>query len=328
MKKTKVQALAYGAVCTALTVLLSIMSLYVPFLSVPMIFFAGVPLMYVSIGCGSRMASLSAVVSILILFILTGNFLSAVFTGISNILPGVAAGYCLGHRREFKQTVFATSAFVMLGLFAELAWINASGGGNGLENLITGSIDNARTIVFSVLDGASELKGTDVTVIAEVLDEALGTAKGLIMLYMPSLLIGISAVIGYLITAIGIFMLSRLGVKNLGYTPFWAIDASRMMCFAAAALYLFSSFSNGTEVLSAGVKNLTALMLAYICVCGMSYVDFSVKKRIKSGYLRTLIYAGVFVFGYFLSGFVMYILTILGMIDGCFGLRHFNKAGE
>lgn len=328
MKNMKVKAIAEGAVCAALTVLFSVISMYVPFLAVVSFFFAGAPIIYISVKCGSKAAIVSAAAAALVLFIVTGDIFSAAMSSVLNILPGLTAGFCIGHKRSYRRTLFAVSVSIMFGLLLELIVINAVGGGKGVETIIDGAVDNVRNAVDAALDKLPASGGIKPDEMQKIANNVLKQIKEMIFLYMPTFVISVSAVLGYIILAAGIFVLSRFRVKSIQYIPFRAFHASRGLCFAAALLFLISSFATDSTIYTAAVKNLSALMLAYVGVCGFSLVDFSVSKRIRSGYLRFCIYFGVFVLTYLLSGFLIHGLIILGMIDGMFNFRRLYKAGE
>lgn len=328
MKNMKAKALTEGAVCAALTVLFTVIAMYVPFFAMLSMFITGIPSMYLAVKHGSKVSVVSAVAAALVLFIVTGDILSAVLTSAVYILPGLAAGYNMGHGRSFKRSVFSASATIVFGFVLTLIFINLSGGGNGIEKMIDEAIGNSRSVMSSALDMLPSAKGIDTAEITKTMNTMFKLIKNLMLLYLPAIVIGISTVLGYTVTAVGIFVLRRLGIKNITYIPVSLMHASRGLCYAASILFLVASLSPDTGVLNGALKNLTAVMLAYIGVCGFSLVDYSVGKRISSGYLRSCLYIGVFVLGYFLSGFILQGLIILGMIDGIFNFRRLYKAGE
>lgn len=328
MRNMKAKALADGAICAALTVLFAVIGIYVPFFAMLSMFITGIPSMCLSVKHGSTVAAVSAVAAVLVLFAVTGDILSSALTAVVYILPGMTVGYNMSHGRGFKRMVFSAAATVTFGFVLSLILINLSGGGNGIEKILDSAIDNSKSVVDSALDMLPAANSIDPAELTRNVNTMFKLVRNFMLLYLPALVIGTSTVIGYAIVAVGIFVLRRLRIKNIPYTALSSMHASRGLCYTASILFLISSFSPDSGMLNAALKNLTAIILAYISVCGFSLIDYGVSKKISSGYLRACIYAGVFVFGYFLSGFIMQGLIILGMVDAIFNFRRFYKAGE
>ena len=328
MKNMKVKALADGAVCTALTVLLMIIAMYVPFFAVLSILFVGTPLVYLGVRHGTRVSVIAAVAAILVLFILTGDPLSALLLGIINLLPGIAIGYSIGHRALFRRTLVAASASVLFGLLLELILLNASGGGNGIENLINGAMDNAKKMAEPVINQIAEKNPDYSEFFISALSETINHVKETIFLYLPSFVIGMSVITGYGAVAAGIYILHRLRVRRVSYIPFSRLHASKGVCYFAVICFLVVTFSTDSTVYTAALRNMVALLYGYIAVCGLSLIDYKFSKKILSGYMRAGIYALVFLVAYVLAGFIIQGLIILGLIDGIFNFRRLYKAGE
>ncbi len=327
MKNIKAKALATSAICTALSVLLVAIAIYVPPLTLIMTVFAGTPMMYLCIRHGIRISVVAMGASILMLFMFTGNILSAVLMGIINLLPGIVAGRSIAKRSNFTVKVIAVSLAVFLGLMLHLIILNVSGGGNGIEKLITSAIDNAKQLAEPVLSTLIESNPEQGQSVYDLWNNALDQVRGMIFLYLPSFIIVTSAILGYIVLMENIFVLYRLRAARVPYLPFNCIWAPRSMCYAVVIMSMITMFSNEVTVFIAAFKNMVALIYAYLAVCGLSLVDYKLSGKIKSGYIRFGIYVAGGVVGYMAISLIYQVLSIVGMIDGVFNFRHLHKAG-
>lgn len=327
MKNTKVKALADGAVCTALTVLLLLIAVYVPPLAIFSVCIAGTPLIVLGVRHGAGISSIACVASILVLFVLTGDFLSALLLGIVDLLPGVVIGYAIFEKAKFKTIAFSAAGAVMFGLMLQLMLLNASGGGNGIEKLVDGTLDNTKEIlsgIISKLPSAGE-QGKEVLA---VLNSVFDQMREMIFLYLPSFVIGFSVVLGYVVYMLGIYILHRLRICRVDYIPFNRLHASRSMCYVAMVLFLVASFSNDSTIYTAALKNMVGLLYAFIGLSGFSLIDYKLAEKLPSGYVRTMIYIAAFFVGYMMMGLIIQALILLGMVDGMFNFRCLSEAGE
>ncbi len=328
MKNMKAKALADGAVCAALSVLLMVIGIYVPALSLLMCVAAGTPMIYLGVRCGTRISALAAVVGILVLFVLSGNVLTAVLTGVMDLLPGVVIGYAVSRKSGYYTTVLAAAGAILFGLMLQLILLNAGGGGHGIENTINDILNQVKSAADPVIGSLAEQGGDQAQNFAGIWNAGFEQMRALIFLYMPSFVLGASLVLAYFTVSMGIFLLRRVRALRIPYRPFCLFCAPKSMCYAAMILFFVSSFSQDSTVLTAALKNLVALMYAYFSVCGLSLIDFKLSAKIYSGYARFLVYFAAFLVGYIMMALVVQGLSILGIIDGLFDFRHLRKAGE
>lgn len=321
MKNTKAKALADGAVGTALTVLLMIIAMYVPVFALFSIFITGTPIIYLGVRHGTKVSALAALAAVLVLFIITGDPISAILMGIINLLPGAVIAFCMKNGRAYKRTVFAASASVMFGLMLELILLNASGGGHGIENLINGTVDNAKTVLDTVVSRFADVNPDYADTVSSMVDAITERVRYNIFLYMPSFVIGASAILGYGAVAAGLFMLRRMRIAKVLYIPFRRIQASKGMCYFAMICFMIAAFSTDSTVYTAALKNMVTLMYGFIAVSGLAFIDYKLSVKIMSGYKRAAIYALVFVLGYAVIGFLIQALIITGLVDGVFRFR-------
>lgn len=327
MNTGKVKALTEGAIAAALTVLLMVLTVYVPLFALLSVLIVGLPTMFTTVRHGVKIATVSAVGAVFVLIFLLGDFLSAALLAVTNLLPGLMIGFAIRHRKSFKTTVFAASGAVLVGLMLELLLLNASGGGNGIANLLDGALENTRQILNQAV-GQFETEQAQLQIMVETMNQALGTVKELLLFYLPTLVIAMAVVMGYGAAAVGIFMLRRLRIAQVPYVPFSMIHATRAMCYLSVLLSLVGNLAQDTTVFTAALQNMGLILDCFIGVCGLSLIDYKLGEKISSGYARAGIYLAVLVVGYVAIGLIVQALVFLGFLDGLFHFRRFHKVGE
>lgn len=318
--------MADGAVCTALTVLLLMMTLYVPAFAMLAVMVAGLPLTFLAVRDGLKVTAIAAVASVLVMGIIAGDFLSALMLGVVNLLPGAAIGYAVRRRKGFKETVAVSGGAVIVGLLLQMFLINAGSGGNGIVAMIDSTIEGSKQMLSDIMNQFGEQEAMRSAV--ETITQNLALVREMLLLYLPSMLIGISAALGYGAVAFAIFMLRRVQKLKVPYLPFSQMHAPRAICYLSLLLSMIVLMMQNVTVYTAAMKNLALLTDCFIGVCGLSLVDNKLSQKVSSGYARTGIYAAVLVVGYPAIGLIAEILVFLGMLDGLFHFRRFHKVGE
>lgn len=323
MNKFSTKTLCESALICALTVVLVLVGTYVPPVSMISVFICGLPLAYLMVRRGVKVTVLSLAVSIIILFAVTGNILSAAFTACMVLLPGTISGWSLGKNDSYYVSLFWTAAAVLLGVVLNVMLINSfSGSENGIADMIDSAIETMKTALNPLVEEAKNTTGTDVT---DSINMLFSQTKTTILTYFPSFLIITSMIIGFLVLASTVFFLKRLRVKNCQYVPFNMIIVPRSMSMALILLMLVTMFSESTSTFMIVLKNAVAVLSFIMAIDGLSFVDFAVSKRIKNGYLRFVIYVAASLIGYFILSVIFYALMLIGILDSGRNFRRINR---
>lgn len=325
MKSFSAKTVCEGVLVSALTVILVLIGNYVPVIRLLAVFVCGLPITYLIIKHGIKIALTSFVVSLILLLIITGNVINVMLTACVVLLPGLAAGYSMSRNNSYYSTFFAVSAAVLFGIIVNIMMIDVfTGGENGIAGIIDDAISTAKSMI---LPAVQEAENSGVTDITGMLDSMFAQTKTLFLSYFPTMLIIYSLTVGYLVLASAVFFMKRLRVKNYGYVKFSMIKAPKSMSFVLVILMFISFFSNDMSVYTLVLKNVTAVLSFILAVNGLSLVDFSLKRKIKSGYARFGIYMAVMILGYFIMFIIFYILMLVGMIDSNRDIRMLKRVG-
>ena len=325
MKQNKTKALREGAMMVALTIVLILVTQYVPFLSVFSTLACGIPMGTMAARNGMKGIVPAIIAVFLVAILVTGTFLSAVSVILMAVVPGTTAGYVLGKKKGFFSALFATCTAVCVGWLFELFVLYAFVG-NGIDDLFAQTMKMTEEMMKPLTESFSQAGITIGNMSGEEFVGAFIESIGkTFRLYFPSIIIMSSVFEGYLIMRVCAFVIKRTKVADVAIVPFSEMKATRSMCFVGILCYLIGFFAGVESVFGAVIANAVFILYALIGICGLSLVDYKLKGAIKSAWGRFGIYFAVFLFGSFLMSFVTMALIILGVLDSS---RDFRNVGE
>ncbi len=326
MKNFSAKAVCEGAVVSALTVILVLMGTYVPVISMLAVFICGLPLAYLAVKYNAKSAIIAFIVSLIILFIITGNIISVIINACVVMLPGFVAGCSIGRNKSYYNTFFAVSAAVLFGVIVNILMINAyTGSENGIAEMLESTVNSAKNMLMPIVQ---EAENSGAAGISDAIDSIFVNTKIMILSYFPTILIIYSLSIGYLALASVIFFMKRMCIKDYEYVKFSMLKAPKSMSIVLVILMLVSLLSDDATIYTLALKNVTAVLAFILAVNGLSLLDFSLQRKIPSGYARFGIYAAVMLFCNFIISILFYLLMLAGMIDANRDIRMLKRVGD
>lgn len=320
MNRNKVKAAAEGLLCSMLSVVLILAGMLLPVLQLLLTMLSGIPMMYLAMRHKPRVLVPALLISVLALMIVR-SWSEAILIGVMNFLPGMVMGYTLRVRKTFVTIIFSGAAVLLVGMVLQLAYFNFMTDGQGVTDTVNQVMEEVRQNTSETLASLEGQFSAEKQEMEEALNQVLDTTKEMIFLYLPSFLIGSAVLTGYLLFMLGAFVLHRTRPVRIIYQPFWGICAPKSMCYVAMILFIITSSSESSTIWMAALQNMMVLMYAYLAVCGVSLVDYKVRKKISSGYARAFVYFLVLCVGYLFLGTIFQGMCILGIIDGFLGFR-------
>ena len=322
MKNNKTKALREGAMMVALTAVLILATRFVPFFSIIGTFACGIPLAALAARNGFKVTIPAIIAIFAVTVLITGDVLSAFSIILMSVLPGGVAGYTLGKKYSFFMALFATCITVCIGWLAELLVIDLFLAG-GIDEMLAQSLNGTKAMLDALLQPMTEtgVLGGDVPA-DELAATLMQETEKLIRLYMPSFIIVMSMVEGYIIMRLCGFVINRAKLASIEVVPFSQIKAPSGMSTVAVISYLLYIFSGTSTVFGPVLANLVFILYTIIGVCGFSVVDFKLKTNIKSAWARFGIYTAIFIFGGVFMLYIVLGLIIVGILDS---KRDFRK---
>ncbi len=315
---SRIAAICEGAMMTALSVLFLLIVRFVPVFWILALVAASTPTAALTIRRGLGISVVSVIAAVLVLFILTGDPLSSILSSAFYILPGLAIGYTLKRGCKFYTVLFSACITVALGLALDMMIINFAASGNGIEQMLQETVNIFKTAFNDALANVDIKEAEE---LSNSINQLIDQIPSIIKWYLPSFIIIASLVISYATLMFSIFILKRLKIFKGEALPFSMIKVPKSMCFITLVLALITNFSLDKGVLSAVFDNMVSIMYFVIGVSGFSFLDFLIKKKVKSGGIRFIIYLVAFFIGYIFIGVIMYALVIVGLIDGVRNIR-------
>ena len=327
MKNNNTKGLREGAMMVALTAVLILASRYVPFFSLIGAFICGVPLAALAARNGFKV-TIPAVIAICgVTVLLAGDVFSAISVVLIWVLPGGVAGYMLGKNYPFFTALFATCITVCIGWLAEFLVMELFF--EGIDQMITQALNGSRAMLDTMMNTIVQSGALPEGVSAnEFEDMFIKEAEKLIRLYMPTLVVIISMVLGYITMRICGFVINRAKLAQVQVVPFSQIKAPNSMVTIALIGYLAVAFTGTNEALGGLLANLVSILYTIIAVCGFSVADFKLKEKMRSAWGRFCVYIAVFIIGGAFILFIVLGLIIVGILDSKRDFRKLGTAGE
>ncbi len=315
MKSENTKGFREGAMMVALTAVLLFVSRYIPLLSMLGMIISCLPLAVLAARTNFKVVIPSLIAAFLITFLIDGNILSAVSTLLSSYIPGVVLGYMLGQRKPFFLTLLVTSTVVAVGWIFELLLLELLMD-NGIKEIFDEIFKQSEAIMLEITKNLEfKPKGNLNLSAEELVSSIFKTAQNTITAYFPSIVVISSMLRSYIILRLCSFVLKRAKLAEVETVPFSMIIAPRSMSTVAIITYLIYIFTDPTSSLFPILGNVIFILYTIIGICGLSVIDFKFKSKIKTDFLRFLIYGLVFLFGGVFMSIISSVLIIIGIMD-------------
>ena len=310
----------------AVTVVLILLTWYVPFFSIIGMFICGVPMACLAARNGWKTTAIALVGVFAVTFLVTGSLLSAVSLILMSILPGAVAGVYLGKGTNFFTTLFITCLAVCIGWLFEIFVIDKFIHGEGIDAMMSEMLSQFRQVFEATMANLPAEMNSDE--LQKAVESTVEMMSYMLRLYFPSIVVITSMVIGYVIVRFCSFFIKRLKIKDIYTVPFSMLKAPKSMSTAAVVLYLISIFGNKEGAFWAVSANVVLILYTIIGVCGLSLIDNKLSKKISKGGVRALIYVALFLFGGGLMAMAANLLVIVGILDSSHNFRKISGDGQ
>ena len=311
-------------VCTAVNLCLIIIASAVPMLLIPALFISGLVCIYVLNKSNMLGTVFSICLTLAAFTLISKNLFNAqankiyecIILYLIGILPGFSFGAVSKKKISFENKYFITALASILMSLVFVVLLKVS----GLS--VTDAIADAAKNYKDMLTSAIEQSGIDVTqnvtsVVTDVIDQTIQ----LLTTYLPTIFIVFSIICAYLTVIAGIFVLHRFKVCKVEYTKFNMIQIPQFICLITSVLFIVMFMSEGDGLFQAVIGNIAVISEFLIGVSGFSTVDYFFAKKIRSGYIRVLLYLCVFSAGFLFASLIWELLIVIGFIDSLWHIR-------
>ncbi len=295
----------------AMTVILGLVTVYVPLLGMLTEFFCAVPLAVLTARHGAGKGLSALVVATLVLSMLISPILS-LRLAMSSGVCGVILGWCVwkkfGATRIFFTTLIAASMAQVVTLALLLAVLDL--------NFIETQIEILRE-AFDESFNMYESMGVDPARIAETkaqVDPALQS----LMVLIPTLLMlsALMSTVATWLTSRWIFPKLRLTLPKLPSFAEWKFPAIFLYMAAFGGIGIYWGFTRGWNVIYEISLNLTIVAMIIGLIQGLSLMSFLFDRYKVSKFVRRFLYVLLI-----LNMFLLQLVAITGLIDMLFDYR-------
>ena len=316
-----------SVIVVVLTVALVLASSFIPAIAIADIFVCGVPAAFLAAKHKMKFTIPALLVIFAVFYCSSLNIISAFDMMLMLVIPGAVAGYMLGEKRNFYSGLLAVCVTVSVGWLLSLYMMNTSikGGISGMLDAMKPQLESSVMQSFKQAENIG--LSPDVKAMASAVPQMVDMALGTIRLFLPAYMVAFSAVVGYAVLRLCGFFVRVTKAAGVSITPFCMMKAPRSMSTVAVLCYIISFFVSADTAFGAVIANAAFVLEFFLAVCGISFIDFLLKKAIRFTALRWLIYAGALMFlsVSMMLPMVSYGFVILGILDAG---RNFRRIEE
>lgn len=246
--------------------------------------------------------------------------LQGLFLGLEAALCGAMCAYTIIRKKGFYNGVWlAGGAFLILS-FTEL-YNSAAKAGMSVAQYLTGApMELFRMQAASLSEGG-------VNIPAETIETLIGAIERITVMMVPSILVISALGVGY-----GVMWLVTAQMRKLpvGITHSFAKVKLPKTAVVIMALCLAAFLINPQGKLSYISLNALIVLAAVSFFAGMSFVDFYLRRFVKSTLLRVILHIFVFVFSTAFSGVSPYVnvFTVYILLASVDAFADFRKTGR
>jgi uncharacterized protein YybS (DUF2232 family) len=315
-KNISTKSLVEGAMLSAITVILSAASIYIPILGMFISFFWPIPIILLGIRHGLKMSIMATLVSGLIVGMLTEP-IQALTIILGFGLIGVALGYSLkagyspGKTMLLGTVASLFSKVILIGL--TMLFLNINPIVEQMQ-LMQESLEYVTRFYKSMGVDPKQLKG---------ITDAFTLMANMITVIIPGMLLIASVLDTFLNYSIARIVLKKLGTEIESFPPLsrWQLPAYTVVLFLLGVIFVMTSGMLNIKVLEyIGVNLQMVFSLAFV-VEGLALIAFYLSRAKVIKVVRAFVMLLV-IFNPFFSQVAMW----AGMLDILFDFRKLKKA--
>jgi len=313
----KTRAITYGAMMTAIAVILALLCNYIPLFWI-FYYLMPIPIIILAKQQGFLTAVLSSVAATLILFMLMDPF-QAISFGLLLILLGCGLGAAYYKKQSgfvkvcvgYLATAVSIIVLILLTqVFLDQNFITL------LTNSINGAAEQIKNFYMTM-----DLDEEELSLLVTTVDQMAEIMK----LVIPTVFLLIPFLVSIVNVAVTDKILKRIRIQNkpIRNIAEWQVSRSfrAFMAFVVITTALLDFLPDIPPLYNV---TLTLLSSVVFYLLGISYLFWTINQRMKKHHQNVLIKVLV-VFISILISYISMVIAFIGMIDVFFNLRRFHK---
>lgn len=224
------------------------------------------------------------------------------------VVSALSIGICIKGKKSLTHILITTSMCAVAVFLAIIVYYMKKYGISAVDVVFGTYFNTVETVAKSLGD-----KSIVITQLIAVLEKQID-------LLLPSLIVLAASLFSYISFGVARLLIEKSSPR-LNIRPFYLLRLSPSFTFIFVIADLISMFVGGSNILFA---NVSAVLTTVFVVCGISVLDFHMRRCSINLFLRTVIYVGSFLFVAltgFLGTIAINILHFIGLIDSLRPLR-------
>lgn len=311
-----------GALITALTIIIALISYYVPFFSALIYFLVPIPTIIFYKRYGGIPAVLECLASSILLLFFMG-FLNALLLASNIVFPGLLLGYSYYNEKSGETRIISGYIGYLITIIIELAVAQIITGVPFVEDFINemNSITQSLTESYRA---AGLLDGTQ----GEALLENIETFKQTFEMLLPTIVLCIPLLMSWCSVLVNDLFFKRIKLKYKPLKPIteWKINTfSKNILAITTIIVVLLGYMITDPAFEIYIFTLETIITGFYTIMGFVFIFWliQVKFNTKFFFLRISVVICCIVFSILMS-----FVTLLGVFDVYFNIRRFVKVKE
>ena len=253
----------------------------------------------------------SSIAATVICYVSVPSLSSVVMFLLTGVLPGILLGQCYRKNCSLQFDIAVPACCHILSYAYLFFSYKKAFGTNMFDDAFTMISDSMKETIEQMSQQYPELADPRMAI------DFSGIFKG-VLTYIPAIIIICSCFV-----SIVIVMITKKSAADSGFDS--AKSFSRIYASGGVSFIMFVCLVAGYMVKNSYgpfFTNVLIVLVSYYFLCGVSVGDFFLRKKIKSAWLRILIYAGVVLAGSLTAPYIVFpAILFAGMVDVMFDFR-------
>lgn len=282
--RNKTRAMVESALITAIAVIFTLVSMYIPFLNMLLMF---LPAPFIIIGAKNGLKY--SILSLVAASIMIGTFtdpLRALLFLVTTGLPSVLIGYMIQRKNSFNLIIFAGSIASIVGMIINFALMPKIFGFGPLE-----ALEDTFVQAKEMYKGFSGIPGVDPAQLDQMVN-VLDQMKNLALLVFPSSIVIASVVTTYVNYIVSGSILRRIGfsIQKPNKLSYFRLPANFMM--GSLVIVVLTYLVNRFNIVNSVALNFNMMLLfqEIFTLQGLAVASFFLQKNnLGNGLRRTIL---------------------------------------
>ncbi len=248
-----------------------------------------------------------------------GGELTALVIGLQAVLSALGCIYGYLYKKKFSLGMYCATAGILI---PEYFYVQYQASSRGMS-VVQAMVPPAEEMKYIVNQTLSNLPEAELAVLSTEINKVISLIHNLVSMLIPSVFIIISVILAYLVMWAVSVQLRKLPIgMNHSFSKIKISKAMSIVFLSVVFILMLSGKFVLPETVTAVLLNMMIVLQMFAMFAGISFVDYFLRKIVKSTAFRALIYIGTIVF----LPITCIAYTIAGCVDSFADFRKLKPA--